>query len=307
LQKAGKNWQAEAEIKNLQHIQSCAEEMLNANGLNFKPEFVAKIVCERLRMAMFGSGELHGMREDVNMGGIGMGISDEEEGRYQPSCMWDFGEERTTIPLEGEDYHWGGVFASPQQSQEEQPPADRRRNPENRFSVLRGCGERGDYYAKLNGELTPSLGARFRQFLAFQSGVEGNVTDGIKELLEQIPNDFASEESAGQILEEIRQWKELIGPREINNDDVQNLLNIIRNHALNPLIQKNIEALSWVSLNENTPLTELPLSLMFLVGLQFGQIKGGSWNPFTLAAKKYFALMRQDDTEFYYEFQDNKA
>jgi hypothetical protein len=35
---------------------------------------------------------------------------------------------------------------------------------------------------------------------------------------------------------------------------------------------------------------ELPPAMMFLVGLQFGQINVGTWNPFTLAAKRYFAL-----------------
>jgi hypothetical protein len=203
--------------------------------------------------------------------------------------MWDFGEERTTIPLEGEDYHWGGVLASPPpQTQEEQLLVDQQRNTKNRFGVLRGCDERGDYYVMPNGELTPSLGARFRQFLAFQSGVD-NIADGIQELLGQILNDFASEESAEQILEQIRQWKTSLKSKEVDRNDVQNLLNIIRGHTLSPLIQKNIAALSWASLNESTPLTELPPSLMFLVGLQFGQNQVGSWNPFTLAAKKYMA------------------
>ncbi|MDR2436063.1 MAG: hypothetical protein LBD33_01990 [Puniceicoccales bacterium] len=46
----------------------------------------------------------------------------------------------------------------------------------------------------------------------------------------------------------------------------------------------------WSSLEFNTPLMELPPAMMFLVGLQFGQINAGTWNPFTLAAKRYFAL-----------------
>jgi hypothetical protein len=130
--------------------------------------------------------------------------------------MWDFGEERTTIPLEGEDYHWGGVLASPPpQSQEEQLLADQQRNTKNRFGVLRGCDKRGDCYVMPNGELTPSLGARFRQFLAFQSGVD-NIADGIQELLGQILNDFASDQSAEQILEQIRQWKTSVESKEVD-------------------------------------------------------------------------------------------
>ncbi|MDR2436078.1 MAG: hypothetical protein LBD33_02085 [Puniceicoccales bacterium] len=53
----------------------------------------------------------------------------------------------------------------------------------------------------------------------------------------------------------------------------------------------------WDALGLNTPLIELPLAMMFLVGLQFGQINVGTWNPFTLAAKRYFALQSCDSSD----------
>ncbi|MDR0742452.1 MAG: hypothetical protein LBE98_03240 [Puniceicoccales bacterium] len=298
LQSASKNWQAVAEVENLRHIQSCAEEMLREDGLNFKPEFVAKIVCERLRMAMFGAGQLD---DAINMGNI----LDEGENKYQPSCMWDFGPERATILLkgerEGESYHWDGVLASPR-PQEEQSPADQQNNTENRFSILRGRGEKGDYYAMPNGEITPSLGARFRQFLAFQSKISGGFspTDDIEKLLTQIPNDFESDESAGKILGEVQRLLSAIDPNQVENGVVKELLSITCNDILKPLIEKVKAKLPGFHLNENTPLTELPPSLMFLVGLQFGQNQVGSWNPFTLAVKRYFAYQFADETQSFF-------
>jgi hypothetical protein len=303
LQGVDKTRQAVAEVKNLRHIQSCAEEMLKEDGLNFKPEFVAKIVCERLRMAMFGSGQL----DSVEMGSIN--TDDILENKYQPSCMWDFGQDRTVIPLEGEGYHWDGVLASPR-PQEEQSPADQQNNTENRFSILRGYGEKGDYYTP-NGKITPSLGARFRQFLAFQSGISGGLspTDDIEKLLTQIPNDFESDESVEKILESVQQLLSAIDPNQVENGVVKELLSVTCNDILKPLIEKVKAKLHWFRLNENTPLTELPPSLMFLVGLQFGQNQVGSWNPFTLAVKRYFSYQFAGETQSFFwpqEYQPPK-
>jgi hypothetical protein len=299
LQRAGKNQQVAAEIENLRHIRSCAEEMPNGDGLNFKPEFVARIVRERLRMAMFGAERLG----DAEVGSISIGdISEEEEDKYQPSCMWDFGWDRNSILLEGEGYHWDGILASPR-PEEEQPPADQQNNTKNRFSILRGCGEKGDYYAMPNGGITPSLGARFRQFLAFQSGMTDghtSLTDDVEKLLTQIPNDFKSDESVEKIFEKVQQ---LLLTRDLNqegNDVVKELLSITCDDILEPLIEKVKAKLPWLRLNENTPLDELPPSLMFPVGLQFGQNQVGSWNPFTLAAKKYFAYQFADESQNFF-------
>jgi hypothetical protein len=235
------------------------------------------------------------------MGSINIGdISDEGENKYQPSCMWDFGQNRTVIPLEGEGYHWDGALASPC-PQEEQSPADQQNNTENRFSILRGRGEKGDYYAMPNGEITPSLGARFRQFLAFQSKISGGFspTDDIEELLTQIPNDFESDESVEKILEKV-QGLSAIDPNQVENGVVKELLSITCNDILKPLIEKVKTKLPLFHLNENTPLTDLPPSLMFLVGLQFGQNQVGSWNPFTLAVKRYFAYQFADETQSFF-------
>ncbi|MDR2666584.1 MAG: hypothetical protein LBB34_00485 [Holosporales bacterium] len=75
--------QLEAELHNIRHINGCVTEMLRSTangGLEFQPEFVAQMVTERLRIAMFVP-------------------SDNKETNYNPKCMFDFGPGRTHVEL----------------------------------------------------------------------------------------------------------------------------------------------------------------------------------------------------------------
>ncbi|MDR0595588.1 MAG: hypothetical protein LBF94_02775 [Puniceicoccales bacterium] len=266
LQRVGKDLQVRAEVKNLQHIQSCAEEMLKENGLNFKPEFVAKIVCERLRMAMFGSDKLDDTSEDANMGSINVGISDEGGSRYQPSCMWDFGKERTVIPLQNDDfgiaeYMNDGILGSPKRSENGRG----HKKKVNSFSVLRGDSNKKGYYTMEDGQPTPSLQIRFQQYLRFISREFSPdcVSDDVIENFLSRPSNDIDERNKAFFAKFLKEFSSFI------NDD-------------------------WKGLSKMTSLNELPPALMISIGLQFGQIRQGTWNPFAVAAKKYFALQSGD-------------
>jgi hypothetical protein len=47
---------------------------------------------------------------------------------------------------------------------------------------------------------------------------------------------------------------------------------------------------SWTVFDNKTALADVPPILAVILGIQFGQIYKGSWNDFTVAAKKYIAL-----------------
>jgi hypothetical protein len=261
LQRAGKSWQIEAEIKNLQHIQSCAEEMLDKNGLNFKPEFVTKIVLMRLSLAMFGSGQLNG----VDVGTISMGGLPENN-TYAPSSMWDFGERRTVIPLQNDDfgvaeYEDDGVLGSPRRQERGKGP----KKKVNLFSVLRGDSNKKGYYTMEGGQATPSSQTRFQQYLRFIS--------------REFSPDLVPDDVINRFLSDPNN-----GTDEINLEPLVKIL-----EKFSSFISDD-----WQGLKEDTPLGKLPPALMISIGIQFGQIRQGTWNPFAVAAKKYFALQSGD-------------
>jgi hypothetical protein len=66
---------------------------------------------------------------------------------------------------------------------------------------------------------------------------------------------------------------------------------------------------AWSSFGPHTDFMKLPPAMMFLVGLQYGQINVGTWNPFTLAAKRYFALQTSipaDGDPFFWREQEGE-
>lgn len=226
--------QLRAELENLEHIRSCAQEMLKpaANGgLGFNPEFVSQIVCQRLQIAMFGFNaqqvvqvvdvkQIQQISEEKQpiQGQQEIGVIAEQHkilavqrGQYQPCCMFDFGEQRAEVQLQG-DYKASGRSESPTIDEQHTGTT---------FSFVRGNGIETNTYRMPDGKSTTNLPERFRQFLQFQI-------------------------------------------QQINGQ--------------------------WGNFDEKTQLVDLPPAMQFLVGLQFGQINVGTWNPFTLAAKKYFAL-----------------
>jgi hypothetical protein len=186
------------ELENLEHIKSCVDEMLEQNGLNFKPEFVAKVVTHRLNIAMFDAAQT-------------------EMPKYQPSSMFDFGDARAHPKVSGQ-YGNTGRATSP-------GPARNNNNGGsvgNVFSFMRAhAGELGgEPYITTDEKRTSCLSERFRSYLA------------------SIDVDKVT--------------RKHFGPR--------------------------------------TALSDLPHDMMFLIGLQFGQINVGTWNPFMVAAKKYLAF-----------------
>jgi hypothetical protein len=187
------------------------------------------------------------------MGSINIGdISDEGENKYQPSCMWDFGQNRTVIPLQNNDFDYmnDGILGSPNRKG--------RKKKVNSFSVLRGDSEKNGYYS-MKGQMTPSLQIRFQQYLRFVSGDSslGSVSDGtINDFLSRLE---INERNKAVFNEVLKQFSSFI------NDD-------------------------WQGLNKETSLNKLPPALMISIGIQFGQIRQGTWNPFAVAAKKYLAL-----------------
>jgi hypothetical protein len=218
LQKLGKHKQLITELENLEHIRACIDEMLDPNGLNFKSDFVAKVVIYRLQIAMFGFGE---------EGTIKVG----DQGEYQPGCMFDFGDEWTSPQLIGSKYKEDGILSSPNIR------ANRQKNTQkhdgSKFSFIRGTyvgKEYKDRYTMRDGKVTPCLPNRFRQYLA-------HITKS---------NEIAS-------------------------------------------------------IPKKQAIAELPPAMMFLVGLQFGQNNIGTWNPFTLAAKRYFALQSQSHDNLFWQ------
>jgi hypothetical protein len=83
-----------------------------------------------------------------------------------------------------------------------------------------------------------------------------------------------------------------------SNADPLGLLYTMPNGMLTPCLPERFRQFlrtrtpdaQWYALESDTPLATLPPAMMFCVGLQFGQINVGTWNSFTLAAKRYFAL-----------------
>ncbi len=222
LQASNKLWQAEAEEVNLKHIYICAEYMLTS--MKFKPEFVAKIASERLSLVMFGLGK----QSDVDYGIINPKINDDTD--YQPSCMWDFGADRTTIPLTTGKYEQDGTVSSPSRREVK----NTQKHTGNPFSLIRGKSENNtyyDYYNMPDNKKTLCLSNRFRQWLAHTTGDN-------------------------------------------------NILSIT---------------------TKDQPFLDLPPAMLFLVGLQFGQINTGTWNPFSLAAKKYLAFQFPSSNQFFWQ------
>jgi hypothetical protein len=220
LQKRGKHKQLLAELKNLEHIKSCVNKMLSEDGLNFKPEFVAEIAIHRLNIAMFG----FSIGEDISV----------ERDQYEPTCMFDFGEDRSFANAAAGNYFKDGVPHSPDIK------AGRRiAHSGSEFSFLRGARGRDGWsedYAMPDGKRTSCLSRRFRQYLAHTT------KDG----------------------------------------DISNI-------------------------DQNESVVDLPPAMMFLVGLQFGQNNIGSWNQFTLAAKKYLANQYDGDVDdFFWESDEQK-
>ncbi|MDR1457594.1 MAG: hypothetical protein LBI47_01960 [Puniceicoccales bacterium] len=195
LQVAGKYKQLIAELENLEHIKSCVDEMLKQDGLNFKPEFVAKVATHRLNIAVFDGAQAEMLK-------------------YQPSSMFDFGDTRAQAKISGA-YGNTGRATSP-------GPEGDNNNSGNIFSYMRAhAGELGEEpYITTDKKRTSCLSERFRSYLA------------------SIDSDNTT--------------RKRFGPR--------------------------------------TSLSDLPYDMMFLVGLQFGQINVGTWNPFMVAAKKYLAF-----------------
>jgi hypothetical protein len=58
-------------------------------------------------------------------------------------------------------------------------------------------------------------------------------------------------------------------------------------------------------ISKNQRILELPPAMMFLVGLQFGQINVGTWNPFTLAAKQYLESQLASNMDYSHFFWPN--
>jgi hypothetical protein len=54
---------------------------------------------------------------------------------------------------------------------------------------------------------------------------------------------------------------------------------------------------TWKAFGPTTKFLDLPHGMMFIVGLQFGQINVGTWNPFMVAAKRYFAFQTTGSNE----------
>lgn len=243
------------------------------NDMKFRPEFVAKIAATRLGIAMFGAGDFQGKTKDY-----GEIISTVRE-NYQPSCMWNFGEERTTVKLEGVNYHSNGVLASPSRTSEQQNSVKSDADEQleiNKFSVFRGYDTEGTLYQMLDNSVTLTLSARFRQYLAHKNGEHCyiNVTD----VFDHIPNQLRSEEY-------VENWLSIAEyVQNSPNVDASGLIERVQS-IFTKVIGDGKKSLSWS--NKNAPLRDLHPSLMFLVGMQMGQICGGSWNPFTLAAKRY--------------------
>jgi hypothetical protein len=260
LQTAKKYKQLIAELENLEHIKSCADDMLNENGLNFKPKFVAKIVIHRINIAMFGfSNEAKLVVED---------------GQYEPFCMWDFGKDRAFVNLKKigsqGDENLSGTFRT---------PSKKNKKYLHQTSILGYNKDEGktlsEYYnVSVNGDyqLTPGLRHRFRQYLfttckgkSLNEHQNGIIAEKAKFLAQELGIN-ANGENCGKI-------------RGAMEDVVSSILG---------------------EFDEQTPLLKLPPHIMFLVGLQFGQINRGSWNPFMVAAKKYLALQSNANSDNFF-------
>ncbi|MDR1401336.1 MAG: hypothetical protein LBI81_00040 [Puniceicoccales bacterium] len=249
-------WQATAERENLNHIVNWARYMLGT--MKFEHDFVAQLVCDRLGMIMFGF-------DDENADLI-KGTLD-----YQPSCIWDFGENRTFPTLgnenEGEWKEFGRPKSpgpQPEKSEIEFTPSSTFKG--NPFSFLRDHAldkdgkQYGDYYVMPDGNKTTSLPERLRQYLLLNSGYKpfADVSNSIEKKLEE-----KSEKSA------------------FNTEQLE---------RIKIAVEKILSQKFGLKLDKDTRLGLLPPAIMFLIGIQFGQQRGGSSNPFTMAAKRYFAL-----------------
>jgi hypothetical protein len=223
--------------------------MLNGSGLNFQPEFVAKIVTHRLNIAMFGL-----FQEEK--------LSTKSE-QYQPFCTWDFGENRAFAGLDGPEYRVKGTMFS-------QGVEESRAN--NRNSVVGYCKQMPECYQMTDGGLTPSLGTRFREYLQYLDTQRPNFSHrDIRANFSDMLNSMADDEQS----EEVKAFSESVKA-------------------------KFQEKADWLLMEKTSPLLQLPPSMMFLAGLQFGQINGGSWNLFTLAAKNYLALQSNSGAGSFY-------
>ncbi|MDR1457587.1 MAG: hypothetical protein LBI47_01925 [Puniceicoccales bacterium] len=249
---ANKKWQADAERANLEHIADCGRHMLD--DMHFKREFVAKIMLERLNIAMFGYGD-----KQISIA----------EGQYQPSSMWDFWEDRTAIRME--------VIGKDKLSGEFRTPTKTRKKFHNKTSVLEysevSNGET-EQYKMPDGLMTPGIRDRFRQYLA------SNAKKSSGKIVRKKTIDEVTSCAAGVYSDII----EVLETTNVSNDQKIKCEEILRN-AFAKAVGSADE-----KLDQNTPPEKIPAGIMFLVGMQFGQINKGSWNPFAVAAKKYLAL-----------------
>ena len=277
--------QLRAELANLEHISSCSEHMLKPvaeGGLGFKPEFVAQIVRQRLQIAMFVDNQLKAdiveqnqvrqpdeKLEDIvieikpeSSGGINIEISDSNEINIEiDNPVLQPAEKLENIVTEIKQESSGGInieISDPNEinieieEHKKYLPACMFDFGEARAEVKLGPT---DQYAKSGQVQSPRAGAQQHGFNGSNfSFVRG---DGIETYT--MPNGKSTTNLPARFRQSLQFQVQQIGGE-------------------------------WEEFNQSTPLTKLPPAMQFLVGLQFGQINVGTWNPFTLAAKKYFAL-----------------
>ncbi|MDR2737706.1 MAG: hypothetical protein LBB18_02065, partial [Puniceicoccales bacterium] len=273
-----KKWQADAERENLIHIANCGGYMLKE--MQFKPKFVAKIMLERLNIAMFG----YGNDERISV----------PNEYYKPSCMWDFGEHRAIVTL---DENEKGSYAKDGRAQS--PGAEHghmanftgvkvheksgRKVRGNAFSFLRdheheygGKAEKYEnYYLMPDGNKASNMPERFRRYLLAKARILHSDDRKIANMVGKFSSIF----------------KPLVA-EYVSGVSLENVVSCAEN-----ALKKSV---NFENFDKNTQLIDLPPIVMFIVGMQFGQIKGGSWNPFVLAAKKYFALQSTKSLDKYF-------
>jgi hypothetical protein len=265
LSRKGKYYQVIAELENLAHMKSCVDEMLKADGLNFNPDFVARVLMQRLNIAMFGY-----------FRGEEFAVS---EGQYKPDCMWDFGPKKSVVKLAG-NYSSDGELDSEAEEEDEETT--------NNFSVLRGDG--AGIYTMPDEQTTPCLSARCRQYLR---SISGSVdVSGSDSLPATVRSDVVG------MLEACKS-EDFIGSCGVDGaaQCIPQICGVIQK-IIDAKVPERISA--WTVFDAKTDLSGVPPILAVILGIQFGQIYQGSWNDFTVAAKKYIALNSNEPADDFY-------
>jgi hypothetical protein len=303
LKKVSKNWQTKVECDNLANIAASCEYMLNT--MHFKREFVAEFVNMRLSLAMFGAGNSGG----VDLGSIDINVvpNSGKSKAYTPDWMFDFGRDRANIDIGNTSYSWDGMLAS--QGTSGKVDDNQQSYSGNLFSALRGRKD-GEYYVMPDGQLTACLPSRFRNFLGFLACAR-NSYGNVETMLDDVEKEITSAETLKLVTRKLNETTELLNLEVAYGFQSQNT-GVVRRCAdifadiIKGIVQGKKTFLSWQLFDVGTPLTKLPYSLMFIVGIQFGQNQVGSGNPFTLAAKKYIARQFEGGTSSFFWANENK-